>query len=76
MKSRDLFQVMLRVLGVWFLFYGFKSVVYGIYYTSLVDLSASIVGDYLLRALPEILIGLYLFSGAKLLVKFCYGEGE
>ena len=76
MKPRDLFQVLLRVLGVWFLFYGFKSLAYGIYYAFMLDFSAGIVGEYLLRALPEILFGLYLFSGAKRLVRFCYGEGE
>ena len=58
------------MLGVWFLYYGFKSLVYGIYYASLVDLSANIVGEYLLQALPEILFGLYLFSGAKMLVRW------
>lgn len=76
MKPRDLFQVLLRVLGVWFLFYGFKSLAYGIYYASLVDFSARIVGEYLIQALPEILFGLYLFSGAKRLVRWCFEEGE
>ena len=76
MNPRDLFQVLLRVLGVWFLFYGVKNLVYGIYYAYRMGLAAERAGEYLFPAWPEILIGLYLVSGAKWLVRFCYKERQ
>lgn len=76
MTSRDLFQALLRFMGVWLLYYGISGLFGGLYFCFQVGLSAEIVGEYLARVTPQILIGLYLFSGAGWVVRHCYGTPE
>ena len=76
MNPRDIFQVLLRVLGVWLLFLGVRGLCGSVYYTIKVGFTADIVGDFLVSAMPSILVGLYLLSGANWLVRRCYGASD
>ena len=76
MTSRELFQVLLRFMGVWLLYRGAYSLFTMLYYMVQSGFSSEIVGDLLAQATPQLLLGLYLLSGAGWLVRHCYGASD
>ena len=72
MSPPDLFGVLTRVLGLWLVFLGIRSSCSGAYYVFQVGFSGDIVGQFLATAVPEILVGLYLLTGARALARRCF----
>jgi hypothetical protein len=76
MSPRDLFSVLVRAIGLWLVVLGIRTLSGAIYYWIMAGLSAGVVGEYLIQAVPEFVVGLYLLSGAKSLVTRCFPQQD
>lgn len=72
MSPRELFSVVVRSIGLWFVILGVRTLAGALYYSFKVSFAGDIVGEFLIQAAPDFLIGLYLLSGAPALVNRCF----
>ena len=65
MSARDLFSVIVRAMGLWFVAIGIWDLVGVIYYWLAASFAADAVSQFLVTAMPEFLVGLYLAEWCK-----------
>ena len=74
MTGRDLFGALARAMGLWLLIVGIRHLSAAVYYGWTAGFSAGVVGEYLVRATPEFLIGLFLLAKASSVARLCYRD--
>ena len=72
MNPRDLFDVLVKLSGLWLVVMGIQHLAWSLYHSLMAGFSASAVGDSLIEATPEFLLGLFLFAGAGSIVRLAY----
>ena len=75
MNPRDLFEMLVKLLGLWLIVAGIQHLAWSLYISLMAGFSASSVGDSLIQATPQFLIGLFLFAGAGSIVRLAYPSG-
>ncbi|HSV14606.1 MAG TPA: hypothetical protein VLI90_10115 [Tepidisphaeraceae bacterium] len=71
MKPKDWFVVGVRLIGVWWLVQALQELIYLICFELKYTTSSLYTpGTFVVHAVANLLIGLFLVSGAKLLVSF------
>jgi len=76
MTAKELLDVLLRITGVWLLILGIRNLVGAAYYSWRLSFDAGVVGEHLLQATPEVLIGLFLLANATRIARSFYSHEE